>query len=216
MTQYTLHVLNESRNTFDFCVYQKDPDIGVADVLSLAWFTKRAHGNSKLRFKWTKDYSFVWDETGTLVPGVIFDASEVLPADPRDPAKNAVLYEYTDGAYTFARETGQSTGHLHVTESGDLPALQSSVGIGMSGNGTFAVQAQPNLNLVFTPHPSYWITAGTFVEGQVLDVETITNVAPVNFPENVYSMTATLHMDNTWSVTETSKANLAARAAALD
>lgn len=70
----------------------------------------------------------------------------------------------------------------------------------MSGKGTFVTQAQPNLHLVFTPHPRYWIAAGTFTEGEVLDQETITNAAEVAFPANVYAMQAVLAADNTWTV----------------
>jgi hypothetical protein len=70
----------------------------------------------------------------------------------------------------------------------------------MSGSGTFVVPASPNLNLVFTPHPKYWVTAGTFATGEVLDSEQLTNTAAVEFPPGVYAMVATLQLDNTWTV----------------
>lgn len=200
MTMYSLDIRNESTNTFDFCAYQTSPDIGVPDVFSLAWFTKRAHPSTSLTFTWSTDYSFVWDTTGELVPGVIFKASQVWPADPSKTSENAAGYDYTDGAYTFAKETGAEPGHLYVMEGTNIPDRHSSVGVGMSGQGTFAVQAQPNLNLVFTPHPRYWIAAGRFFEGEVLDQETITNPAEIDFPANVYTMLAILHADNTWTV----------------
>jgi uncharacterized membrane protein len=75
----------------------------------------------------------------------------------------------------------------------------ATVGIGMSGAGTHAVESEPNLNLVFTPHPEYWVTAGTFRQGQVLDIEEITNQAAVPFVAT-YSMKAVLDSQNNWTI----------------
>lgn len=56
------------------------------------------------------------------------------------------------------------------------------------------------MNLVFTPHPEYWVTFGNFVQGQVLDVEEISSCIRINFPPNISHVKATLNMDNTWTV----------------
>ena len=69
----------------------------------------------------------------------------------------------------------------------------------MSNAGTFAVPAQPNTNLVFTPHPEYWVTAGTFTSGQVLDIEEITNEVGVPF-DGTFTMQAVLDSRNNWTV----------------
>lgn len=83
---------------------------------------------------------------------------------------------------------------------------EASVGIGMSGSPTFAVQAQSNMSLMFTPHPNYWITFGNFESGQVLDLEAITDCSMVEYKENCYEMTAILKGDNTWEVEATNEA----------
>ncbi|GED17936.1 hypothetical protein SAMN04487909_12746 [Aneurinibacillus migulanus] len=57
----------------------------------------------------------------------------------------------------------------------------------MSGNGTFAVQAQPSLGLTFTKH---YISFGTFTEGEVLDIVQMTKFAELKFDPGVYSITA--------------------------
>jgi len=77
----------------------------------------------------------------------------------------------------------------------------------MSGSGTFVVQAQPNMNAIFTFHPEYWITFGNFKEGEVLDITQITNKAQITFPPNIYSMAAILNQDNTWTIKPTSQVN---------
>lgn len=200
MTQYSLDVLNKSINYFDFCVYQSKPVTNAKNGFSLAWFAKAAHPGTKVRFTWDIDFSFVWDETGELKPGVTFDASQVVPADLADPATNTTQFTYEQDAYEFQPATGGELGSLTVMEAATLPSLEASVGIGMGGSGTFAAPAQPNLTLHFTPVVRYWIVAGTYKRGDVIDIETLTNSAEVVFPDNTYAMTALLDRENTWEI----------------
>jgi hypothetical protein len=206
---YTLVFVNNSSQTGDACVYQQGPNLTDPKVMSLAWFSKRAFPTTRLRFNWNIDYSFMWSETGHLQPGVLFSASQTWPADLS--TMNQVQFANDRGAYTFLNQTaGPNQGSLTIKENSTIPANQASVGIGMSGSGTFVVQAQPNMNAIFTPHPEYWITFGDFIQGEVLDITTVTSSsAKIEFPVNVFSMTATLRADNTWSVMPTSAANAA-------
>jgi rhizosphere induced protein len=207
-TQYSLIFVNNSTQTGSACVYQQDPDTTDPNVMSLAWFAKAAAPTTTLQFDWTVDYSFVWSETGTLKPGVMFTASQNLPADLS--TSNQVQFTTAGGAYTFQNQSqGGQAGTLYVLEDNTIPPNQASVGIGMSGSGTFAVQAQPNITAEFTPHPEYWITFGNYTAGEVLDVTTITASANIAFPANTYSMTATLGSNNTWTVQSTADVNAA-------
>ncbi|WP_198406898.1 hypothetical protein [Nocardia terpenica] len=208
-TQYTLRVANDSRNIFDMCVFQEDPNLGVSDVKSLAWFVKTAAPTTVVTFRWTLDYSFIWSETGRLIPGVYFDASQVWPADPNNNepsshkyAGNQIHFTREQNAYTFESKEyqGATSGTLYIQQSDSIPHDAASVGIGMSGSGTFGVQAQPSLNLSFTPHPKYYLSAGSFNEGEVLDIGVVTDKVQIDFPSNIYSMNATLNEDNKWDV----------------
>lgn len=205
-TDYRLKVINNSTNYSDFCVYQQDPDLGVPDVHTLAWFSKPLFPSTVANFTWEIDYSFVWSETGVLRPGVLFEASQVWYADPGDMKQNQVLFTHLQQAYTFEHGDAVGTpqrGTLYIKEMSTIPLKQASVGIGMAGSGTFAVQAEPNQTLTFTPHPRYWITAGTYEQGEVLDIGAISDSAEIDFPPNVYNMTAILNPDNTWTVEAT-------------
>lgn len=202
---YTLTFVNNSVNLASACVYQKAPDTSMVDVMSLAWFSKEAAPHTRVNFSWTIDYSFIWSQTGTLAPGVLFSASENLPADLT--STNKVSFTNENGAYTFQNQGPGTPGSLTIAQDGTIPAQQAAVGIGMSGQGAFAVQAQPNMNEMFTPHPNYWITFGTFTQGEVVDVESMTNPQQISFPENIYAMTAVLNSDNTWTVQPTSAVN---------
>lgn len=199
MAKYTLLVKNNSTLEGDICVYQTSPDINDPKVMSLAWFSEHAHPTTNLKFDWNLDYCFIWDETGVLKPGITFEASQMWKANLA--GNNKVTLTYKNGAFTFSnQEAGPSDGILYIGEDRTIPIDTASVGIGMSGAGTFVSQASPNMNLSFTPHPVYWVTCGTFKQGQVLDTTEITNAAQVEFPPNVYTMLATLNPDNTWTV----------------
>ncbi|MGC6388034.1 protein rhiA [Ewingella sp. S1.OA.A_B6] len=199
MTKYSVTVENNSVNTGAICIYQTSPDITDPKVMSLAWFSKVAHPLTKVTFDWTIDYSFVWDETGVLIPGVTFDASQSLATDLN--SKNQVTLVYSDGAFVFEDQTkGARNGTMYITNDSSLPLNQASVGVGMSGAGTFVVQAQPNINLNFTPHPTYWVTFGNYTPGQVLDIGEITNNQQLIFQPNIYDLDVQLKTDNTWSV----------------
>ncbi len=201
MSNYSLTFINNSNLEGDACVYQQDPDLGVENVQTLAWFTKSAAPTTQLIFDWSIDYSFVWSQTGNLVPGVVFTASQTWAADLS--STNQVTFTDENGAFTFENQTqGAEEGSLYISEDGTIPVGEASVGIGMSGFGTFAVDAEPNYNLVFTPHPEYWITFGTYTQGEVMNISESTNSAQISFPDNVYAMTATLNADNTWTITQ--------------
>jgi hypothetical protein len=205
-TQYSVVFVNNSSQTGSACIYQQDPNIGIPDVMSLAWFAKLAAPTTKISFQWTINYNFVWSQTGALVPGVIFMASQTWAADLS--STNQVTFTNNGGAYTFKNQTkGPAQGNLYITEDGTIPPNQAAVGVGMSGFGTFVVQSQPNMNLIFTPHPEYWITFGNFMQGEVMDITEINNPGQIQFPPNVYSMTATLNADNTWTIQPTLTAN---------
>jgi hypothetical protein len=201
-TQYSLTITNNSTQYQDLCVYQKPVDLGVPNAMSLAWLTAPAFPGTTVKFTWALDYSFVWSQTGSLKPGVTFEAQQIVPADPDNLNSNQVLFDYSRGAFTFAPGNASGTpqlGSLYIRELSTIPTAAATVGIGMSNAGVFAVQAEPNMNLAFTPHPSYWIAAGTFQHGQVLDIEQITNEQEVDY-NGTFNMAAVLDATNIWTV----------------
>lgn len=200
MATYTINFFNNSGSAGSFCTFQQLPDASNPNMLTLAWLAKFANPQTRLSISWTTDYCFIWDETGQLVPGVPFNASEVLPASLND--NNAVTLTKSDGAYQFIKQTtGFRPGTLLITTDVTVPINEASVGIGMSGAGTFAVQAAPNMNYIFTPHPQYWVAFGNFQQGQALEASEISNTAQVVFPPSIFAMNVTLNVDNTWTIT---------------
>jgi len=201
MSTYHLVFQNQSGRTDSVCVYQRMAGAAVG-VFPLAWFAQRAAPTSAVYFDWTLDYAFVWAQTGMLVPGARFNEAQITPADLS--TSNAITLASMDGAYRFGdQRPGPQPGNLYITQEEIAPANQISVGIGMSGRATFALQARSHTNAVFTSRQEYWIAFGDFQRGEVLDVETIQDKALVRFPPGVYSMTAIFERDGTWTIRET-------------
>jgi|688.fasta_scaffold171224_2 hypothetical protein len=208
---YTLTVINNSSNPSNFAVFQQDPSISPGfDVFSLAWFSKYAYPSTTIKFSWTISYNFVWSQTGVLAPGVVFDATQNPAAGLKEKNQISLDYDSKNGAYFFDPQIPATTpplDQLRVIQTANVPLKQASVGIGMSGFGTFVVQAQPNITVTFNPHPKYYIIAGNIQQGQVLDIKQVTSAPEVVFPPGVYQMTAILGPDNTWVIKPTQTVN---------
>ncbi|SCB39917.1 protein rhiA [Rhizobium hainanense] len=199
-TQYSLLLKNQSAQPWTFYVYQKMPQ-QVADVFSLAWFCSpyQIRVGNQIKFTWEIDYNFVWSDTGQLIPGVEFLASGVQDGSPS--GANTTTFSL-DGGPGFSNPVrGDPAGSLVIKDAANVPNSRFSVGIGMSGTGTYVVQAGTNLTHTFTPTPSYWIAAGTNVSiGTVLSIDTITQTNEAKFPSAVYNLVGTLQEDNSWTV----------------
>jgi hypothetical protein len=198
---YTLRFKNRSKSQHDFLVYQQNIQVNTPYVYTLAWFAKPVASGVDVDFTWGIDYSFVWSEQGTLKPGITFNAHQVIPAD----LQNGNLVDFTriNDAFQFANKVGTgASGSLTIDCDDTIPKDAATIGVGMSGNGTHVVKAEPNFAAVFTPHPEYWISFGSFTPGQVIDTQTMVNAEQVEFPTNVYLMTATLDSGNKWTLAQ--------------
>jgi hypothetical protein len=205
MANYSLLVKNSSPNNGSICVYITSPDTQKIqqDLRSLAWFTKAANPNGQVRFTWELKFSFAWAESGVLVPGVSFEAGEIIPADPADDKANRTYFDRQNGAYLFgdpSQATPPSAGTLAITTSKVIPNNLASVGIGINGKTALAVNATPNYQFTFIPKIKYWLAFGSFKEGIVLDLNSmVRNICEIKFPTGVYDLQVTLQEDNTWS-----------------
>lgn len=198
---YYLTLKNQSTQDWVFYVYQTMQK-QTKDMLSLAWFATPypiAPGD-EIEFQWFIAYNFVWGDTGQLKPGITYKARG--PRDANPDTLNLTTFGYsTSGAPTLTDPSLDSSnkGSLVISDLGNIPNKQFSVGIGMSGVGTFVEQAGPNLKHIFTPTPIYWVAAGTQRKvGDVLDIQTLTQTKSVSFPVGEYALTLTLDESNQW------------------
>ncbi len=198
--QYSLTVNNQASHSAYFMVYQSDPTQWDPNALSIAWFAKFSNPSptSKIKFSWGVDWGFSWGDTGKLQAGVRYDASETY--EPQNSNDNLITLDY-NGAYLFGTPAaGQDPNRFYIQESKNIPVNSSaSVGMTMSGNTVYAVQARPNQNLTFSPHPTYYLAYGNYEEGTVIDVSTVNNPLTLVYATGVYSLSTTLNADNTWT-----------------
>jgi hypothetical protein len=109
--------------------------------MSLAWLAKSISPNTEVTFDWTVNYGFVWDETGELVPGVVFHAAQLWDADFEK--NNKVSFSMINDTYSFSNLTrGDYIGSLVIEESDTVPIKRAAVGISMSGAAVFIKEAQ--------------------------------------------------------------------------
>ena len=126
-------------------------------------------------------------------------ASQVWPAGLDQ--KNQIVYTTKRGLPTFASPSdGDVSGQLYIRQDRRVEAGKSRVGLALSGLPAYTVPAQPNVDLIFTPKLEYWVTFGEFAPGEVLDLQEITNAAPVVYPPNCYAINARLNADNLWTI----------------
>lgn len=196
-TNYSLTVKNEGTETGDFCIYQTD-DNQTENIRSLVWFSKRAHPHTELKFEWNIDYGFSWSETGTLVPGMVFEAQEVKPIDLAIPAETASALS-ADGDRLCYKQTEKtvSAGEIGLLTDETVPEKSYSIGVLMSGAPVFAVEATPNYNFSFKPDPQYHIALGQFDVGEVLDMDKLAGAISLDLSEQTPNCTVTLRPDGT-------------------
>ncbi|MGY2169107.1 hypothetical protein [Pseudomonas gingeri] len=193
---------NNSSRAWTFYVYQVQPNAGIDNVFPLAWLASpySIAPSAQITFNWNTNYGFIWDEVGVVMPGVTFSASECVPGGLLE--NNTIKFSCSNNTPRFeAALTGNPAGSLVISTDQTVPNQVFSVGISMSGAGTFVTQAGPNLTSVFTPPstPRYWVAAGTGVHaGTVLDATDVNQSFEVIFPVNVYEVALSLGMDNVW------------------
>ena len=201
MGQLQLILVNNSLTAGNLVVYQQ---LGASPSTNpLAWFSKYVYPDTQVSFSWDPtDYDFVWAGTGQITSGVVFDASQVVPAKLGTTNQITLSYDSVNHVFFFNHQTaGQQAGAFTILEDSSLPANVAAVGIGMAGRATFAVQAIPNMTVEISPaNATYWVTFGTIQQGEFINVESFVTPVQVQFPVNVNSMTVTLNADNSWTV----------------
>ncbi|MFI9530443.1 hypothetical protein [Micromonospora rosaria] len=202
-TPYSVTIVNNSKiDDENAIVFQQQPS-QPADMYSLAWLSKMCHAGTSITFKWTIDYNFVWGQTGTLKPGVDYEAGQIIPADLQN--QNMVTLSYIDDGFEFGTPTsGAAPGSLLITEDETVPgpglATQGSVGIGMSGAGTFVVPTQPKTGAQFLLTPTYWLAFGSYKAGTVVTEDILTEPYQLKYPDGETDATAVFDGEN-WTIT---------------
>jgi hypothetical protein len=171
---FTVNFFNNGSKAGSVMLFQRYADES-SNAQSLAWFAKYNYPKTRVSFQWTNEPCFVRSDTLTY-----------------------------DQAFNFIDQgPGRQPGVLSITEDATIPSGMASAGIGMSGQPTFLMPAQPNIIFEFSTRTQYWIAFGKYASGEVLDPTAIGNAAQIVFPGSIYAMDATLGPDGAWTIAPT-------------
>lgn len=201
--RFTLKCVNNSSANWVFYVYQRMPDQQY-DVYSLAWLASpyALFPGSMMTFTWSLDMSFVWGNTGMLMPGVMFTTSAMQPCDASGANMTTFSVDGNMPRLSPPVNSGQP-GRLTILTAANVPNRIFSTGIGMSGQAAFAQQANANMHQIYNASaPQFWIAAGRQMQVGTVLSDNGNMATQVSFPAGVDSLTATLNMNNTWSISQ--------------
>lgn len=210
---YALTVVNQSQMQRPrFAVFASLPVKANFESVSLAWFVQEIDETNQYTFRWSLEWAFVWSAQGTdAAAGVAWEATGRRAADPDSTTDSAMAFAY-DGDFTFRTAEppqGQQPdgATLWILDDPGIPlpsAKPSSVGVALEGRPVCVLEAGPNLKQTFTLHPTYYIDAGNYRPGQMVDGSDLTAFQRLEYAGGATALTATLNADNTWTVAPTS------------
>lgn len=204
---YRLTVENKSSFSGQIIIYQEAPktNLSSSDLFSLAWLSEGIEGSSggsvnTADFEWTLDYGFVWSRKGQLREGVKFTAAGSANVESLDPPnRNHISFKKGNQNYTFGEITNGRKGRIEIHMEESVVQDEASVGVSMSGAGTFAIVARPRFDAWFEPHPNYIVALGSYQKGEVMDLTQLSGMYKLQFKPGKTEVTLTYGSDGVWT-----------------
>jgi len=186
--------VNNSMRVGDVCITPLD--LEAPGGHRLAWLARYSAPGRSVSFQWSQDLGFAWAETGKFVPGVTFEASQVIAAEAR--SANAITFGVDPyGMGSFLAPTGDSSGAFTIRTQPGVPSDRFAVALALSGSPAFAVPAVGNASVSFKAPTTFGIRFGSCMQGDVMD-ETDAFVT-IPFGDSRTAVTAVLNADDTFS-----------------
>lgn len=197
---YSLMVKNDSRSPTDIALYQSDPGLS-ASAVPLVWQEAPLNAGAQTDLSWSSDYSFSLSNSADLQAGAVYHAVQTLSVDPGMRRDDSAELTDSQGVLGLHRTSTpkRSADTLSLEEAKTITAGDASVALDVGGRPASAWKAEPNQTLRFTPHPEYWITAGTYTEGEVINPLTVVHPLRLHLGTKPV-ITVTLHQGGRWTV----------------
>lgn len=210
---YSLTVINNSElQSPTFAVFATLPVSSDFNSLNLAWLTQQINAHNQYVFTWDITWGFAWAAQGTAA-GYQWSGGGTLPADPNSTTQSKADFSYNGDFQLSPAASTPSGDTLWIVDSPTIPLPSkkpSSVAVTLGGNSACVTNAGPNLFQTFTLHPTYYIDAGDYVKGQMVDGSSVSAFQELEFSGGSTALTATLNEDNTWTVGNSSEVDFAA------
>ncbi|MEL7058776.1 MAG: hypothetical protein AAGN46_01995 [Acidobacteriota bacterium] len=198
-----LWFVNDSSNAGQVIVAQSFSNLGSGTTggnSQLAWLQTGANQGVSVNFQWSIDDDFVWFASQGAT-----SSQQVLATSSTE---DVVTLSFDSRGFKFQQVTDVSreATSLQVQQDGSIPNPSNCrVGIGMSGAGTFAQAAQPNIDLAFevVSTANYAIAFGnwTVATNDTLPAVVVDSLTEFTFATGYTTMTATLSTQNTFTIT---------------
>ena len=196
---YELIIKNDSQTNGYAMLFCEKPDTGSPDLLTYVWQTKFLYSGVQASLKWQIDWGFMWRQINSVNA-----SQQIVPANLETSNKIQLAYDSEHQAFHFLEPTnGEQPGSILISTEPTVPVNMAEVGLALAGNPAFLVKALPNMNYIFTPKPAYWLVFGETNETGPVDIASLTNAVAINFPVNIYSLTATIQKDGTITLENT-------------
>lgn len=217
MSTYSLTVVNNSelmQGSPTFAIVAELPEARNGDALSTAWITQVIHPGNRYTFTWDIEWGFAWSANGT-VKDYQWVANGSLPANPHSSAECAANFSYTSGDFLLEDIThvpAPDHDRLYIEDTSAIPrpsVQPSSVAVTLNGGPVCVADAGPNLEHIFTLHPTYYIVAGNLKKCQMVDVATLTQTQVLSYKTGNAALTAVLDEENNWHVRPSEAKDLA-------
>lgn len=192
---YSITFVNESSAKQDFMIYQR-----IGQRACLAWFAEPVRTGGNRKYEWRETYGFVWANMPKFAPGNVFVAEETVPASV--DYNNYIEFSRRGSDFFFlnANDKGRK-GILSIKTTNLVPSRMVALGLSMQNAPMIAFEAGSNLIAEFYVEGlEYWIAAGDYKPGEILDIEQIENKCLVKFDPNIFAVKATLKANNEWTL----------------
>jgi hypothetical protein len=218
---YSLTITNKSSQPgLQFAVFTQLPsDSGArsrmsgvpGDQFNMAWLVQAIHEGNHYTFSWALEYQIMWAATG-YKPGVVWSGGGDIDVDPDDKDQCTVIFDYAGGDWqlSYDQVSVPTPGKLTVNDTTSIPPYDeqpSTIALAIAGGGTdtglqplpaIGDFAGPNMHQIFTLHPTYFVAAGNFKQGQMVDLNNVTNVYPVSYTGGQTDASVYLDDSNKW------------------
>lgn len=193
---YNLIVKNESGEEGYALIFCKQPDANSPDIQTYAWQSKFLYSGVNATFTWQLQWAFMWKQINS-----VNESQQLVPTDLKTNNKITLDYDAGHQAFHFSnQEQGDYAGNVYIQETMNVPSDMAQVGLALSGHPAFLINSQPNMNVIITPKPSYFLVFGSHEDTGPVSIDQYTKALEIRFPPNIYSLTATINQDGTISV----------------
>jgi hypothetical protein len=163
------------------------------------WQSKFTYNDVNSVFEWQENFGFVWQQYGAKN-----NSQQILPTDLKTNNEITLDYDAQHQAFRFKdQKQGNPPGTLIINQSSTIPSGTVRIGLAIAGYPAAMQDSHPNSTLTIVQCSKYYVAFDVEEQTGVVNVNKTSKLALLKFPPNIYSLTATINEDFTWTVNNT-------------